>query len=149
MSRSGKRRRLTSGVQFREEEDVGEGLTTTPGTPENRPVELARPELEGTAAAEASARPPDAWRAIAGQLELLQHTLGQLVITMAKVGSHAPTPATGFDGPRGVPAHSAPAQFELRANSPAGATRELGAMLTAMPRPAAILCAARNPAAMS
>ncbi|CAM9511366.1 unnamed protein product [Lampetra fluviatilis] len=53
MSRSDKRRRLTSAVQFREEEDVGEGLATTPGAgaPENRPMELARLELEGTAAA--------------------------------------------------------------------------------------------------
>nr|XP_032806838.1 hexokinase-2-like [Petromyzon marinus] len=55
------RRRLTSAVQFRDEEDVGEGLATNPGAwaPEHRPVEPARLEREGTAAAGAAAPPPD------------------------------------------------------------------------------------------
>ncbi|CAN0341299.1 unnamed protein product [Lampetra fluviatilis] len=139
MSRPGKKRRLTSASQFHEE-DVGEGLTMNPGAggPEHRLVELERPELDGTVAAGPAAPPPAAWQAIAGQLELLQHTLGQLVITMAEVGSRAPTPATG----------SHAGQSGVHASSSAGVTRELGAILEVTPQPAAILCAARNPAAM-
>ncbi|CAN0356785.1 unnamed protein product [Lampetra planeri] len=149
MSGPSKRRRLTSAAQFHDEEDVGEGLATNLGAggPEHRPVEPARPELEGTAAAGAAAPPPDAWWAIPGQLELLQHTLGQLVITMAEVGSRAPTPATGFDGLRGVPAGLSPGKSGVRASSSAGATRELGAILEATPKPAAILCAEHGCAA--
>nr|XP_032814126.1 uncharacterized protein LOC116944544 isoform X2 [Petromyzon marinus] len=140
MSRPGKRQRLMSAVQFCDEEDVGEGLATNPGAwaREHRPVEPAWLEREGTVAAGAAAPPPDTWRAIVGQLELLQHTLGQLVITMAEVGRRVLAPATGFDRLRWVPAGSSPGQSAISVGSSAGASLELGAMLRATPESAAM-----------
>ncbi|CAN0198373.1 unnamed protein product [Lampetra planeri] len=64
---------------------------------------------------------------------------------MHEVGSRAPTLATGLDGPREVPAELVPAHLESRANSPAGAPRELGAMLAATPTSVAMSTAMAMP----
>ncbi|CAN0354021.1 unnamed protein product [Lampetra planeri] len=86
MSKSGTRRRIPPAVHSDDEDSAEEGPAVIPETraSEMRPVEPGRPEQEETAAGGAGAPPPDTWRALSGQLELLLRTMAQLAIMVAE-----------------------------------------------------------------
>ncbi|CAN0308063.1 unnamed protein product [Lampetra fluviatilis] len=100
MSKSGTRRRIPPAVHSDDEDSAEEGPAVIPETraSEMRPVEPGRPEQEETAAGGAGAPPPDTWRALSGQLELLLRTMAQLAIMVAEVGERMkPRPGAILD----------------------------------------------------
>ncbi|XP_075920930.1 uncharacterized protein LOC142923835 [Petromyzon marinus] len=159
MSKSAAKRKNPPVVQSDDEDSMEEDPATFPetGAPEMRPVEPSRPEQEEMAAVGGSSPPPDTWRVLSSQLELLLQSVAQLAITVAEVGARTRAPDTFSERYRWIPTMVPPASLEIGAIPSTDATRELGAIavrdatlqpdaiFAVMPQPGAIANVTRHP----
>ncbi|CAM9458186.1 unnamed protein product [Lampetra fluviatilis] len=86
MSKSEARRKNPPVVHSDDDDSMEEVPAMFPetGAPERRPVEPSRPEQEEMAAVGGYSPPPDTWRVLSSQLELLLQSVLQLAITVAE-----------------------------------------------------------------